>query len=416
MKKYGIFTFTTLICLSGLVGCNDPAPKTQPKADVVPSNSVASPAKPPAPTLQDFETRLLALKECKVVGRNLDYKCSQKREYHQTHRMLSGLGDKAGILQVAIKALKNDSSGVRLTALSLVRVDYARDQKAKAAVQELMKTEKDPAVLAWIIDIVGGDSGKDDSVRTFLLEKADDKDEMVARQAVSWLASTTAKDTKGALAKIIEIIENEKAPEKVRSYACENSYKLESEDLIKPLKKYSTDEKIGGFCLRSLGELWANSRLKSRNKTAYKEFMALLNKKPRTDKFPGWKSMEVFYGQFRPLTEDWYKKDDVVKTLVDIISDKKSAWMTRVNAIRGLQRLGYKNDDFKKLAAKYKDSKGDDQRVQSNLERAASGRTYSPRPVHSGTIRLSPSAFRRLPGIKDNPANKIHLAPLHTRL
>ena len=349
-----------------------PVAPAQPAASTAPAQPAAStaPVAPPTTlvTVEEYEKLLLGLASCTIVGRSIDPKCPARAAYNGLRSFTSGRKLPSGqqLTELAKRHAENPSPAVRLSAAGMLRSFFGADGTVQQFVIDRANKETEPAVVARLIEVVGSRSAQNEAVKVLLLKKADDASDVVRTAAVSWLASSWAQKTPGALEKVLEKIEKDPSPQ-VRSLACRDVYKHEDEKVLPVLKKFSADDAIGAACIEGIGGLWGHFMVKKRSEKAYKEFMGILKRKPRSQKSPPWQVMSMLG---KPVKEAWYKQDEVIAVLKDIVADKLSMWMARTGAVRALKDLKADKKVFEDLAKGYEGAQGEHKLVLGQIQQA----------------------------------------------
>ena len=319
-------------------------------------------------TIDEYEKLLVGLAACNVVGRSIDPKCPARTAYNGIRSFTSGkkLPPGAQLTELARKHAAHASSAVRLATAGLLRSFFGADGTVQDFVLDRTTKETDPAVMARLIEVVGSRSGQNAKVRELLMKKADDANEIVRSAALSWLASSWAKTTEGALDKVLEKIEKDPV-QSVRALACRDAYKHENDRVLPTLARFVGDANIGAACLEGIVGLWAHFIVKQKSEKAYRKSLELLRKKPRDAKSPPW---QVMSSLGRPVVAPWYKAEEVQEVLKDIVADKAAMWMARTGAVRALKDLKAPPAVFEALKKGYDGATGEHRLVLSQLEQA----------------------------------------------
>ena len=318
---------------------------------------------------EEYEKLLLGLAACNVTGRSVDPKCPARAAYNSIRSFTSGRKLPPGpqLVALAKKHATHAAPAVRLAAAGMLRSFFGSDGTVQQFVLDRANVETEPAVMGRLLEVVGSRSAQNPAVRALLLKSADDPSEIVRTAAVSWLASSWAQKTPGALDKVLEKIEKDPSPA-VRSMACRDVYKHEDERVLPVLKKFAVDEAIGASCIEGIGGLWGHFMVKKRSEKAYRAFLELLRRKPRSPKMPPWQVMSLLG---KPVKETWYKQDEVVALLKDIVADKQSMWMARTGAVRALKDLKVDKKVFEELAKGYENPQAEHKLVLNQIQQAA---------------------------------------------
>ena len=347
-------------------------------------------AKGPGLTEAQFEALLLGLKDCKVEDNGIDRKCEAYTAYREGRKnrgtlvknwggMLSGMGQ---------KHIKNDSPAVRIQAANLMGSIFGSSKESQAAIIAAAKAETHPPVLKAMLRSISSSIAKNDEVRQLMLEKANHPDEKVRMEVVGSLTSTWAQGTEGTLEKAMEMVEKDASPE-VRQYACRRLGERADEralPLLKKLTEKSDDEKLYSACVRGVIAMWSSPvPHKAPSEAAFKHTIALFKKTPRSKSHPPWTSISAVEWAAKKRFQDaapWYKNDELVGVLMDVVKDRDANWLARTGGVDALKRLGATPAQFDDLAKAYADAAGKpstDKHVLDKIEKAG-GAAKAPAP------------------------------------
>ena len=73
----------------------------------------------------------------------------------------------------------------------------------------------------------------------------------------------------------------------------------------------------------------------------------------------------------KPVKEAWYKRDDVVALLKDIVADRNAMWMARTGAVRALKDLKVDKKVFEELAKGYENAQSEHKLVLNQIQQAS---------------------------------------------
>ncbi len=328
-----------------------------------------------------YEKLILDHATCEVKdGGNIDPKCPAVvalREAMSGGQALRNLA--GGAAEIGKKHLGHASPAVRIKAAGLLSSVFGTSNESQDLVVEAAKKETDVGVLQALIGTVSNDGAKNAKVGELLLWAADHADANVRKKAIYALSSTWNRELAGGPEKLIALMESD-ADADVRATACKYAGKLGDAKFVPSYTRLTADgadAELRASCMEGLIQMWWSYPFhENANEDAYKLTLALLGKKPRTDKDPHW----TLPGTFRSRNEDkfanwqakntWYKADELKAVLIDIIDDPNAKWMARTGAVDSLAVNGAKAD-LEALLAKYpEDAKGDAKHVRRKLTEA----------------------------------------------
>ena len=322
--------------------------------------------KGPGLTEAQFEALLIGLKDCEVKDNGIDRKCPAYKAYREGRKnrgtlvkdwggMLSGMGR---------KHIKNTAPAVRIQAANLMGSIFGSSKESQAAIITAAKSEAHPRVLKAMLRSISSSIAKNDDVRKLMLLKADHPDKKVRMEVVGSLTSSWARGTKGTLEKAMSMVEKDAAPE-VRQYACRRLGERADEralPLLKTLTAKSDDEKLYSACVRGVIAMWSSPvPHKAPSEAAFKHTLTLFKKTPRSKAHPPWTSISAVEWAAKKRFQEaapWYKNDELVAVLMDVVKDRKANWLARTGAVDALKRLGATPVQFGELAKSYADAAG----------------------------------------------------------
>jgi len=334
----------------------------------------------PGLTLAQYEGLMLGLSACRVSETGIDRKCdawkalSEGRKKGRTSLKSFG-GQMSGLGK---KHIKHTSPAVRMHAASLMGGFFGSSKESQAVVVTAAKGEKDPAVLYYMIRSVGSSIAKNPDVKMLIMENTNHANERVRIETGTWLTSTFAKEAEGTLERAMVMVEKD-ASNRVRSSVCSNLGRRGDDRVIPVLAKMTADpaNPLYAACLRGLIGSWASPvPHKNPSQKGYQLTLKRLKETPRTDKRPAWAAISGMRWAKKPELAQrapWFKKQDVLAVLAEIIKDKNSNWLGRTSAIDVMDALGAEKANFQALRKSYESAKGTDAHVLKKLDKAIGG-------------------------------------------
>lgn len=333
-------------------------------------------------TNDEYEALLLALSTCKVTEEgNIDSHCEALGKLQSARNaQTAGAGLMGMMGGLGKKHIKHESPAVRIQAASLMGSVFGADKDTQATIVKAIEEEKEPAVTAALVDVIGS-KGADPDVGKTLLKMADHASPIVRKKALSWLSTSFSKDVPGRVEKLLEKME--KDPDaKTQAYACKIAGKTGDDKLIPAYEKLTADEKnpdLYGECMEGLLTTWNSYPFfDTSSEKGYKLFVKRLLDAPRSEKRPPWtimSSIGYLGGDSDALkkwraTATWYKQDELVKAIGEVIKDEKANWLGRTGGVKAL--VGLKVDK-KVLEALDKDCEKCNSNVQKAIKEAVAG-------------------------------------------
>lgn len=322
--------------------------------------------KGPGLTEAQFEALLLGLKDCEVKDNGIDRKCEAYKAYREGRKnrgtlvkdwggMLSGMGR---------KHIKHEAPAVRIQAANLMGSIFGSSKESQGAIIAAAQTEKHPRVLKAMLRSISSSIAKNDDVRKLMLANANHADEKVRMEVVGSLTSSWARDTEGTLEKAMEIVEKDPSAE-VRQYACRRLGERADERALPLLKKLTAkadDEKLYSACVRGVIAMWSSPvPHKAPSEAAFKHTLEIFKKTPRSKAHPPWTSISAVEWAAKKRFQDaapWYKNDQLIAVLMDVVKDRQANWLARTGGVDALKRLGATPAQFADLAKSYADAAG----------------------------------------------------------
>lgn len=336
----------------------------------------------PELTIEEYEKLLLGLSACQLTERGIDSKCEAATKFNEARRNRNTLLKGAGGALAALgrKHISHESPAVRMQAAQLMGSLFGASPDSQTAIIEAAKAEKDPNVLTAMLRSVSSSIGKNPALLELMMANASHADDGVRRAVVQAFTSTWAKDTVGTLEKAMEIVEKDASPD-VREQACRRLGSRADEKALPLLEKLTADSKkdpkLYSACMAGLIAMWASPIPHEKpSEKAYKLTLQRLKAKPRSENQPpwtaisglGWAKNEKFQA-----AAPWFKNDDVIAALVDIVKDRDTNWLGRTSAVDTLKKLGADNAVLEGLQKAYADSAdkpGPDKHVLDKINKA----------------------------------------------
>ncbi len=314
---------------------------------------------------EEYEKYMLKLSNCTLKADGIDRKCEAYKAFNQARKnrntMLKNWG---GFLsKLGHKHIKHESPAVRYQAVKLTGSFFGSSTKTQEIIIEAAKSEKNPTILRAMARSVGSKI-KSPAIQDLLMGLSKHDNERVRMEALGWMGSSFANETKGTLERLIEAVDKDPSM-KVRVYACQRLGGRGDDRAMKTFHKYLDDPKrsdtLYNGCFRGLIRMWSSPvPLKNPSHKAYKLTIKLLNRKPRSDKSPPWAVISYVDWAKKPEFQQrakWYKKETLIKALMGIAKDKNANWMARTASVRSMKKLGAAKDKFKALQKTYANAK-----------------------------------------------------------
>lgn len=338
-----------------------------------------------AMTADLMEKFLLSLATCDMAKFGIDYKCAQYKMFTKARGRRTGVKGLFGMYsKVGSKHIGHESPAVRYMSASLMSSMFGSKGKTQEIILEAARKEKEPVVLAKMLQVVGSRHKKNEEIKKLLMKMADHEHERVRQEAMSWFTTSFGAGVDGTFEKVLEHLDNDKSI-KVRGYLCSRLYGSGDKRAIKALKKYvnakDTPKELYQQCFCGLIRAWGGLiKPKEPSQDAYQTTLKILKATPRSKTKPpsrcisdlgygGAKSKSSFHKAWLGKVKGWYKPKTMIKVLVDIASDKDTHWMTRTAAVRSLAKLGADKKALLDIKAKYKGAKSVDGFVVKEIDR-----------------------------------------------
>ncbi len=336
----------------------------------------------PGLTLEAYEKLLLGLSACEVDDRGIDRKCEAWKAYNDARKNRRDLIKAAGggLSGLGKKHINHESPAVRLQSATLMGSLFGASQESQQAIVDAAKKEKVPGVLKSMIRTVSSSIAKNPAVIELVMSNADHENPKVRKEVVSALTSSWAKGTEGTLEKAMMMVEKD-ADEDVRRYGCSRLGARGDERALPLLEKLTTDAekdpRLYADCMRGLIGMWSSPIVHDEpSKKAYELTIKRLKATPRTEKMPAWASLSSMMwakNEKFQAKADWFKKDELVDVLADIVKDRQAYWMARTSAVDTMKELGAEKAKLEALKTAYADAAGkpgQDKHVLDKIEKA----------------------------------------------
>jgi hypothetical protein len=340
-------------------------------------------------TEAELEKLLLGLAACSVTDRGIDSKCEAKKAWDEGRKRNTSLKDIAGMYaSLGKKHIGHESPAIRITTASLMGSIFGSSADTQAIILEAAGKEQEPEVLRSMIRTVGSSISKNPGVKDLVMKAADHAEERVRIEAASWLTSSFSDGVEGTFEKALSMIETDASP-KVRTYACREIARREDDRALAVLEKLTADPDkdpaMYEACMEGIVKMWVGfPKPKKPSQKAYELTLQRLGEKPRSKVRP---ARGIFFDftatvpsrendTFHKAWADaatWYKQDDLMAALRDVVTDRAANWMARTSAVDTLVKLGETKEQLGKLSATYADAEkiGDDSHVARKLAEAA---------------------------------------------
>lgn len=324
---------------------------------------------------KQYEALMLGLKDCEVDQKRgyIDSKCEayktlKKARANRTDTIKNISGMWSGLGQ---KHIGHESEAVRIYAAQLMGSLFGANKDAQSKILDAARKEESPAVLMAMVRTVRSSAGKNPEVAKLLMELSKHENEHVREAVIVGLTSSWSEGAEGTLERAIEMVEGDESMD-VRKAGCSNLGQRADEKALPTLKKYTAwppkEKELYSDCFRGLVGMWSSPvPHKNPNEGAYTYTLELLKEKPRSKERPAWTAMSSLGWASKDKFQSaapWFKKDELLGVLADLISDKDFYWLGRNSAIDSYIRLGANKEDLVKIReTAYKDVKADDSGV-----------------------------------------------------
>ena len=305
-----------------------------------------------------------SLANCKLTRFGPNYKCEDYKRYRKARTRRADGNLLAMTANVGMKLIGHRSPVVRYVAAGLMNSPFALQKKPMGIIVKAARTEKNPFVLARMLNTVGSQVKKDPGVKKLLLDSADHADHNVRMAAMTWFTNTFAEGVPKVLNKVLHRVRKDPNVD-VRAFLCSRLYGTGDRRAIRVIKRFLKDKKtprkLYAGCFRGLVGAWIGiPRPKNPSKEAYLYTLKLLRKKPRDNDHPPWtifstlgyateQAKHTFQQQWLKKVKGWYRAEPQRKVLAEIILDDNVRWLGRSAAVRSYLRLGATKADLKRL-------------------------------------------------------------------
>ncbi len=339
-----------------------------------------------------YEQLVVALEKCTLTERGIDSDCEEYKRLQTARNRNTALKDLAGMnSQVGAKFIGHESPTVRYQAASLMSSLFGSGQGTQKVILEAAEKEKNPVVLAKLLNVVGSSHGRNAEVKTLLLKMADHDAEGVRQEAMSWFLTSFGKDVDGTFEKVLEKMDKDPSLE-VRKYLCSRLYGSGDPRALPVFKKYltgtDTPKELTEGCFAGVINAWTGfPKPKEPSREAYEITLAFLKRTPRSDVIPPWQNMsnmraahsefedkDSFGKEWHDKVKGWYKKPALLAALEQVVHDSNANWMARTGALSTMNDLKVGKAKLDSIAARYASAKagdGGDFHVKNSAERLA---------------------------------------------
>ena len=362
-----------------------------------------------------YKKLLLQLSTCKLTERGINPKC---KAYEDVRRVRGRKGSPREMAEMNAalgkELITNEHPAVRLQAAKLMQSVFGTNKESQKLLIAAAKKEKEPAVLAAMLRTVGSRHRASPEIKELLLKMADNKSEVVRREAMSWFLTSFGEGVEGTFEKVLEKVDKDPSIE-VRAYLCNRLYGSSDERALEVFKKYleadDTPKKLYNACWNGVINSWTGfPKPRKPSQAGYELTMKILERTPRTKDRPSWSGISTLrsakteyresdrYGQaWLEAVKPWYRPARLLAALKNIANDENANWMARTASLRVMRELGEKKATFTLLLQKYKEAKaGDDFHVKRQIEEILRKLEGGVGP--SGSARPGPHAIPGGPG------------------
>ncbi|GMT50035.1 MAG: hypothetical protein IEMM0008_1574 [bacterium] len=314
---------------------------------------------------EEYEKYMLKLADCTLTDNGIDRKCEAYKTFNKARKNRNTMIKNWGgfLSKLGHKYIKHESPAVRYQAVKLTSSFFGSSTKTQEIIIEAAKDEKEPTILRAMARSVGSKI-KNPAVKDLLMKLSKHDNERVRMEALGWMGTSFANDTKGTLERLMEAVDKDSSM-KVRVYACQRLGRRADDRAMKTFNKYLGDPKrkdtLYNGCFKGLITMWSYAvPHKKPSHKAYQLTIKLLNRKPRSEKQPPWAVISYVDWAKKPAFQQrakWFKKKTLIKALMSVAKDRKANWMARTAAVRSMEKLGAAKDKFKALQKAYANMK-----------------------------------------------------------
>ena len=214
---------------------------------------------------------------------------------------------------------------------------------------------------------------KADAEAALELSRSDKEDDRI--DSLRWLTLRSAIEAPGALDRLLQIV-NRDPNQRVRREACRRLGRAGHPKLLAAAARYTlttADTGLYASCFEGLVEFWASPGVTHPSAEAYALTLKRLQAKPRRAEQP---PAAVFHRLRRlPIAASknasrreklwtmkvraFFRPNDLVTTIEDVVTDANVAWQTRLAAIETLIHLQTPRTRLAQLAERLKAAKGE---------------------------------------------------------
>lgn len=331
------------------------------------------------------EKLLLGLKDCKVTEKGIDFNCEGLKRWEKSRgRKTAAKQLLGGSNSLGARYIGNESDAIRYKAADLLSSLFGADTGTQKIILDAAAKEKNPTVLANMIQAVGS-KVKNDDIKALLMKGADHESERVRSESLGWFVTSFAEGVPGTFEKAVEKLEKDPSM-KVRTRICERLYGSSNEKAIPVLEKYlndkATPDDLWNACFEGAIAAWTGfPKPEKPNQKAHDLTMKILESAPRTKDRPSSSAMSTLraakgefkaddsFGQkWQEKVKGWYKRDRLANALQSLAMDDKAGWMARSTALDSMKEIGAPKAAFEKVQKKVEKGAGDDSHVKRKVE------------------------------------------------
>lgn len=334
-----------------------------------------------------YEALLLALATCPILGEHIDPKCPARQAFQEARTRANTLPDLSGLTaRLGREHIAHESPAVRMQTAAFLTSVFGADPSNQGVFIAAARAEKEPAVLASMLQAVGAKGGESPEIGELLLDMASHPSPAVRKKVMVWLGSSWNAALEGSLDTLIDRIENDPDQE-VRRFACKYSGDRGDDRMIPIYEKYTADPaadpKLYAACMEGLMNSWLHyPRFQTHSEKAYRLALKRLAYTPRSKDAPPWTIMDDFaelgtsgnkkVEEWRGKIKGWFSPREVIAVLRAIAVDPQAYRLARTGAVRSMVALGASKKQLEALRAAHSESSDsyDDQEVVKEIDRA----------------------------------------------
>ncbi len=307
-------------------------------------------------TAELYEALVLALAECKLVGRGIDKKCSAYKTLREARGRTTAQKDLFGAnAALGSRLLGHSSPAVRLQAATMVGSILGTNPAGQLAIEKAARMEADPTVLRAMLNVVGSRHLASPDMKKLFFDMADHADAGVRQEVIGWFLSSFSRGSDATFEKAVTMLASD-ASDDLRTYACEKLYGSGNSNALVHMKKYllapDTPEPLYQACFKGLLSTWTGYPLPAEPlKSGYELTLQLLKATPRTKQRPPWGALSALgAARTKPIikanetwataVKGWYRVEDLAAALANLAKDRNTKWMARAIATRTIAEIG----------------------------------------------------------------------------